>query len=289
MAKRVEEPFKLLEFIEGVEKWRKSFEKMCSEILHCRYKKHTVTRIDGSGGDDGIDVIVITPKNKKYIYQCKFYTGRLGSAQRKKITDSFLTAYKKNKGLKKWILVVPKTLDINEFRWWNGFCEKHSDKEIQFKLWHEDALLNLLHKYKLYDHYFQFKDPFKKSRKTFEMSFRPIISEFESGKDYFQISELETMKIVSAEWKASSYLEFRNSSIAYMLDNFSSNLCFVTGLIQRAEPLVQAEFKFLIKHYFIPEYYRLCRQRNNEKDEKNIEFYINNNAETLRDKLLDDE
>jgi hypothetical protein len=282
MVQKVEEPFKLLKYLEGADKWRKSFEKMCSNILHCKYKnkKHTVIRIDGSGGDDGIDVWVKTPKAKIHIYQCKFHLENLDASQKNKISDSFLTAYEKNKheGFVKWILVIPKTLIKNELRWWNELCEKHKDKEIKFKLWDEDELLNLLEEYKLYDTYFQFKDRFKESREQFEKDFSQIISKFENGVDIFHINDIDNMYGVSEKWKASSYLNFRNSAIAYTLDHFLINLSVVNGIIHRAEPFIQEQFQFLMKYYFIPEYYRLCRERDNEQDEKAIEFYTNNNA-----------
>jgi len=193
-----------------------------------------------------------------------------------------LTAYEKNKGLNKWILVIPKILSKNELRWWDGFQNKHKDKEIDFDFWNEDDLLELLHEYKLYDEYFQFKNPFKKSRKKFVEDYRQIIAKFEDGVDIFHINDIDNMYVVSEKWKASPYLKFRNSAIAYMLDHFLMNLSVVNGIISCAEPPIQEQFRFLMKYYFIPEYYRLCRERDNEQDEGAIEFYTNNNAETLK-------
>lgn len=283
MVLKVEEPFKLLKYIEGSDKWRKSLEKMCSSILHCKYKKHTVIRIDGSGGDDGIDVWVKTPKSKIHIYQCKFFLDNLDSSQKSKISDSFLTAYEKNKNEKfvKWFLVIPKTFNKNELRWWNKFNDDHKDKAIKFKLWDEDKLLNLLKEHKLYVNYFHFEDQFKESRNKFEKDYRQIISKFEVGGDVFSEDDIELMYDVSEAWKASSYLEYRNSKIAHMLEHFLMNLSVVNGIIPHAERPIQNYFKFLMKYYFIPEYYRLCRERDNKRDEKAIELYSNNNAETL--------
>lgn len=285
MLKKAEEPFKLLKYLEGSDKWRKSLEKMCSAILHCKYKeKHTVIRIDGSGGDDGIDVWVETSKAKVHIYQCKFHVDNLNLPQKNKILESFLTAYEKNKdnGLTRWVLVIPKTLIKSELRWWNEFCEKHNDKGIQFKIWDEDKLLNLLKKYELHDEYFQVEDRFKDVREQFEKDFRDIISKFTDGRDRYTLDDIENMNDVSERWKASPYLDFRNSAIASMLNNFLMNISVVDGIINRAELPVQKEFRFLMRYYFIPEYYRLCRERDNDQDQKAVDFYRNNNAEDIK-------
>lgn len=90
------------------------------------------------------------------------------------------------------------------------------------------------------------------------------------------------MNDVSERWKASPYLDFRNSAIASMLNNFLMNISVVDGIINRAELPVQKEFRFLMRYYFIPEYYRLCRERDNDQDQKAVDFYRNNNAEDIK-------
>lgn len=161
MSTKISEPFKHLEYFEGKEKWYKSFERMCSEILHIEYNKDTVIRLDGSGGDDGIDVMVKSSDNKISIYQCKFYTNTFHEG---KIRSSFLTAFDKNKekGFKKWVLVIPKTLTKRELSTWDKFTEEYKSKGIEFEMWDEDKIVFLLKKNRLYDSYFLNNDELQK-------------------------------------------------------------------------------------------------------------------------------
>jgi len=177
---KIQEPFKFLKHSEGAEKWHKSFEKMCSEILHVEHSNDTVIRIDGSGGDDGIDVLVKGSDTKMSIYQCKFYTDTF---HKEKISSSFLTAHKKNKNdnFKQWVLVIPKTLTNNERLWWDEFTQEHKDKDIEFIIWDEDKIVYLLKKNRLYDSYFLNENELEERRRSEEM-----IAEWKEERNLFE-------------------------------------------------------------------------------------------------------
>ncbi|WP_432749774.1 hypothetical protein [Paenibacillus amylolyticus] len=166
MTTKIQEPFKFLKYSEGAEKWHKSFEKMCSEILHVEHRNDVVIRIDGAGGDDGIDVLVKEPDDNTSIYQCKFYTDKF---HKEKIASSFLTAYKNNDNFKQWVLVIPKTLTNSERIWWDEFTQEHDDKGIKFKIWDEDKIVFLLKKNRLYDSYFLSENDLKERKSSEDM------------------------------------------------------------------------------------------------------------------------
>lgn len=178
MTIKIQEPFKFLKYSEGAEKWHKSFEKMCSEILHVEHSNDTVIRIDGSGGDDGIDVLVKGSDTKMTIYQCKFYTDTF---HKEKISSSFLTAYKKNKNdnFKQWVLVIPKTLTNSERLWWDEFNQEHKEKGIEIKIWDEDKIVYLLKKNHLYDSYFLNENELKERRRS-----EDLIAEWKEEETY---------------------------------------------------------------------------------------------------------
>lgn len=180
MTIKIQEPFKFLKHLEGAEKWHKSFEKMCSEILHFEHSNDTVMRIDGSGGDDGIDVLVKASDTKMSIYQCKFYTDTF---HKEKISSSFLTAYKKNENekFKQWVLVIPKTLTNSERIWWDEFTQEHNEKGIEFKIWDEDKIVYLLKKNRLYDSYFLNENELKERRRSEDM-----IAEWKEERNVFE-------------------------------------------------------------------------------------------------------
>ncbi|WDM21259.1 hypothetical protein [Paenibacillus polymyxa] len=178
MTIKIQEPFKFLKYLEGAEKWHKSFEKMCSEILHVKHSDDTVIRIDGSGGDDGIDVLVKGSDTKMTIYQ--FYTDTF---HKEKISSSFLTAYKKNKNdnFKQWVLVIPKTLTNSERLWWDEFKQEHKEKGIEFKIWDEDKIVYLLKKNLLYDSYYLNENELKVRRRS-----EDLIAEWNEERKIFE-------------------------------------------------------------------------------------------------------
>lgn len=188
---KIQEPFKFLKYSEGAEKWHKSFEKMCSEILHVEHSNDTVIRIDGSGGDDGIDVLVKGSDTKMSIYQCKFYTDTF---HKEKIASSFFTAYKKNENdsFNQWVLVIPKTLTNSERLWWDEFTQEHNDKGIEFKIWDEDKIVYLLKKNRLYDSYFLNENDLKERRRSEDMiaEWRKERSVFEETSVYLRAHDV---------------------------------------------------------------------------------------------------
>jgi hypothetical protein len=75
-------------------------------------------RIDGAGGDDGVDVRA--PLDGGYrIYQIKGFHGRLTASQKGQIAKSLATAVKCQPKMVRWTLVLPLDLSPAEDRWFS--------------------------------------------------------------------------------------------------------------------------------------------------------------------------
>lgn len=75
-------------------------------------------RIDGSGGDDGVDVR--SPLGEGYrIYQIKGFHGRLTASQKRQISRSLASADKLQPKMVRWTLVLPVDLSPAEDRWFS--------------------------------------------------------------------------------------------------------------------------------------------------------------------------
>lgn len=68
------------------------------------------------------------------MYQCKFFLDEITECQKGQIRKSFQSSIKSDKySLKKWVLCLPKILDIDEQGWWDAWKAKNSKGEL-FKI-----------------------------------------------------------------------------------------------------------------------------------------------------------
>jgi hypothetical protein len=75
-----------------------------------------IKRVDGSGGDQGIDCFSGILAAKPAVWQCKHLANRIGPSQKKQILDSVATAFR-HRELKCWTLCVPIDLRTEEHQW----------------------------------------------------------------------------------------------------------------------------------------------------------------------------
>lgn len=136
---------------------RKVFENICLSLLQSLYG--TAYSVLCYPGDDGIDAYVnnITDPNSISVYQCKYFTERIGDTQKTQIKYSFdtlMNSIHKDR-VKNWFLCIPTTLISSEHDWWltwsNAMSQKYS---ISITLYDENILINLLRQTNLYSQYF---------------------------------------------------------------------------------------------------------------------------------------
>jgi hypothetical protein len=89
-------------------------------------------RIDGSGGDDGVDVRVQVDGGY-HVYQIKGFYNRLTSSQKRQISDSLVAASQRQPAMVRWTLVLPLDLSPGEDRWFSGTLAAKTEVPIT---WH---------------------------------------------------------------------------------------------------------------------------------------------------------
>lgn len=98
-------------------KW-KNFEELCYQVTHRLYSsKGTLSRIDDSGGGDGVEFYLTFPNGTEWGWQAKYYPpgSRLSEKNRKThIADSFKRSLRNHPKLKKWFLCTPMTFTTEE-------------------------------------------------------------------------------------------------------------------------------------------------------------------------------
>jgi hypothetical protein len=105
-----------------------------------------VRRIALSQGDGGIDAAQGTwgKDGEMQVFQFKYFTDKLGTSQRKQITDSFQTARDNPLiNLRKWTLVLPSRLRKECLHWFEEW-KREQGSDIEMCLWDGDDLVERL-------------------------------------------------------------------------------------------------------------------------------------------------
>jgi hypothetical protein len=94
------------------------FDRTVEALIRRRFKDaSTVTVVDGRGGDDGIDILLVTHDGHRRILQLKYFPETFSSgwadSRRPQIKKSYKTAIEKNQP-DEWTLVVPRLLTTPE-------------------------------------------------------------------------------------------------------------------------------------------------------------------------------
>lgn len=146
----MEADFKYLLLKHGKEGARNIFENACSKALK---KKHPglAFQVEPNPGDEGIDVFVGDFTKPIEVFQCKFFIDSLGDPQKQQIKKSFNTAISSKKyKMKKWVLCLPITLNIDEHSWWSTWkSETEKNHSINIDLWDSGDLLSVMKEFKV--------------------------------------------------------------------------------------------------------------------------------------------
>ncbi len=143
---------------------KKSFEELCYQIVSEENKDAgTLTRIDDSGGGDGVEFYLTLINGDVWGWQAKFI-GRLDRGGRKEqIKNSLQTSCKKHPKLKKWFLCSKKNFTMEEQTWFeeklpiskkNGVSVVSDEKHVELIHWGDTDFLNYLRKYPSIYYYF---------------------------------------------------------------------------------------------------------------------------------------
>lgn len=98
----------------------KGFEELCVQLLPLLINENLVRvdRIEGSGGDGGVEAIGLTASNQVVGIQSKFFA-RLDATQWRQIDESVKTAIKNHTALARYIVCVPLDRTPKKIEKWN--------------------------------------------------------------------------------------------------------------------------------------------------------------------------
>ncbi|ODS32893.1 MAG: hypothetical protein SCARUB_01999 [Candidatus Scalindua rubra] len=130
-----------------------NFESLCANLIECRYVDKPVSRVRPDPGDEGVDILVGPIEKPSQVFQCKYFTRRIGSSQRQQIQSSYRRVYYKFFP-RSWTLITPIDPSTNELRWFEENLAAVNSGEAR-RWWGKTHLINLLSQYEhIADTYF---------------------------------------------------------------------------------------------------------------------------------------
>lgn len=134
----------------GKEGSRSVFEDACTKAFSAKYKD--AYPIECNPGDEGIDIFIGNFSEPIEVYQCKCFFYEIAEVQKTQIKASFKKAIEsKSFTMKKWCLCVPKSLNIDETKWWTTWSNSISSKyKVEIELFDETKLLRLIKETKIH-------------------------------------------------------------------------------------------------------------------------------------------
>lgn len=124
----------------------KTFEDLCFQIISERHPGANITRVNGVGGDKGVDIFEGSLADGPTIWQCKFFANGIRSPQKKQIKKSLRSATQHFQP-KRWVLCVPTDLTINEHAWFQQQLVKEHGKRLEIGLFQGSQIVReLLHR-----------------------------------------------------------------------------------------------------------------------------------------------
>lgn len=146
---------------------REAFENACETLFRLIHDGQHVSQVRVKSGDGGIDIFIgelgIEPIT---VIQCKFFLEDFGDSQKAQIRKSFKSAVESEKyDLKKWILCIPRIIDIDENSWWFKWKHKELEKigkdKSFIQLRNGNYLIDEFKHYKIYNTIFKIDDSIK--------------------------------------------------------------------------------------------------------------------------------
>lgn len=98
---------------------KEAFESLVHQLLMFKYPGAGIKRVDGTGGDQGIDSFWGELSRGPIVWQCKHFTTRIRKPQKQQIKKSIRAAFE-NRPLSRWILCLPINLRTSEHDWFQA-------------------------------------------------------------------------------------------------------------------------------------------------------------------------
>ena len=200
-----------------------SFEELCYQIAKGIYgEQGTFTRVDDSGGGDGVEFYMTLPNGDQWGWQAKFYqpTSRLSVSGRKQsITGSLEKACQEHTHLKKWILCTPSNFTKQEQRWFkNTLCESIPENmRVELEHWGDSEFNDWL------------------SKPSFSGKRSYFFGELELNIDWFKTQFDKQMAAVGGKFSSALHTETWMDAHIHALLGDKEFLCQITELIGKLQ------------------------------------------------------
>lgn len=143
----------------------KSFEDLCYQLAVSVYGElGKFTRVDDSGGGDGVEFYLTLNNGDEWGWQAKFFPDkRLNSSRKKQIKKSLHTSHNTHPRLKKWFLCLIGDLTVDEDTWfkktlstltYDGVPVLPKEHNIELEIWGYSEIQTLLIKRPDINNYF---------------------------------------------------------------------------------------------------------------------------------------
>ena len=109
------------------------FESLIDQLLQAKYPTAGITRVEGSGGDEGIDNFQGNLSDGPAVWQDKHFPNRLQESQRKQVLKSIKSAFK-NRTPRRWTLYIPINLRANEHKWFQNSIKFPYERKYRTKI-----------------------------------------------------------------------------------------------------------------------------------------------------------
>lgn len=130
-----------------------TFEDLCFHVLKERHPGLRLVHVDGSGGDEGLDVFAGDLYGRPTIWQSKSFPNGVRESQKEQIRNSLKTALKRFTPAH-WILCLSVDMDAKSIRWFERWKKSHSSG-VQIGLFSaSDIVHELFHRRSIRNHYF---------------------------------------------------------------------------------------------------------------------------------------
>jgi hypothetical protein len=130
-----------------------TFEALCFHILKEKYPGLELRHVEGSGGDEGLDVFAGQLFGQPAIWQCKSFPNGVRGAQREQIKASLRSALK-HFSVAHWILCISVDMDAKAHMWFEKFQQSHASQVKIGLFTASDFVHELIYRRSIRDHFF---------------------------------------------------------------------------------------------------------------------------------------
>jgi hypothetical protein len=122
---------------------RDDFEVLIHQYLLAKYPGAGIKKVDGSGGDEGLDSFKGELKNGPAVWQAKYFHSAIGNSQKAKILESLERALSLRE-LSTWTLCLPKDFTTLEHKWFQASVQERYNPRCAICLINASDLVNEL-------------------------------------------------------------------------------------------------------------------------------------------------